>query len=109
MRCYGLAEYIKNSNNTGNEDNRNNFLNSDPIYTARNEAMKALEDYIKNARMESISLSDSTGRLPKDLIKSYDGAVTSASKCLDACVACDYSKPAIKELVEKIWANSKTK
>ncbi len=73
-RCYGLANYIIDEpKNKGSEDSKNNLLNSDLLYSARNEAMKALENIGGNELFAD-----------------------EATHGLDACVACDFSKPAIK-------------
>lgn len=90
-RCYGLAKYIlSDSNDSKGEDSKNNLLNSDPLYTARNEAMKALEQ--EKALM---------------LERGYVEGSVKPSRCLDACVACDFSKPAIKDSIDKIWKDQK--
>ncbi len=84
-RCYELAKYIlSDSNDTKDEDSKNNLLNSDPLYIARNEAMKALESFGENVLFA-------------------DNVI----ECLDACVACNFSKPAIKDSIDKIWKDQK--
>ena len=76
MRCSELLEDIlKTSKDSPNRKHR--ILNSSQIYTARNDAMKALEEYHKNE--------------PKD---------TDSVKALNACMNCDYKSPKIVEILK---------
>lgn len=91
MRCYGLAETfvdqrLHQEKGSVNKTLAFNRLHSDTLYSARNEAMKALE-----------KCGDS------------GSFVNEATESLDACVACDFSKPAIKDFIDKIWKEEKPK
>ncbi len=104
MRCHTLAE-----NEGGVEECIEfNRYGNDSLYTARNEAMKALEEMIRNIHdvKENLPKYDS----PDDLIHRRSILMRTAFSCLDACVACDYSKPAIANYIKKnVWKKKTAK
>ena len=95
VRSIGESEQEKESRIEAVKANpatrRNAVYGNDQVYTARNEAMKALWGIIihQNYRGDFMQDGDST-----------DVAIT--QKALEACRQCDYSSPKIVELVENL-------
>lgn len=84
-RCYNLAYHVNFGDCMGSELKFG--LSSEEIFTARNEAMKALENQVINCKVYGESSSSHA---------------IEAQKMLDVCMDCDYSSPKIKELVTKL-------
>ncbi len=67
------------------------------VYTARNEAMGALEEVI--GRCESIATALNPNNFSREYASTY---APLAEKALRACRTCDYSSPKIVETVENL-------
>jgi len=91
-RCYTLANSILSST----EDKKQLVhFRDDQIYSARNEAMRALEEETNSLlRLRAFYPDDSQGFADNEI------ACVFVRECLDACVNCDYSCPKIVRLIE---------
>ncbi len=83
-RCYELASAIDPG-----QDKTIRIINDDQVYTARNEAMRALEHVLDITATEQ-DLSP-TRSIAQEIL---------ANKGLEACMNCDYSQPKIADLVK---------
>ena len=99
LRCYQLAKPYINEIVGGPDNNisvRADLAEDDKIYTARNDAMKALE-----AVVSGFDMRESIGNISE--IKMSDEAMftrAGASQSLEACKGCIYYSPAIVDLLD---------
>jgi len=96
-RCYALVRIIGDAKEIAITPV--GVYQDDQVYAARNEAMKALDEHIRDCILDTAIRNTAQN----------DSGVRIALPALDACVKCDYSAPGISLIINKMLSEEEKK